>query len=557
MAEISGTPNIPPPSPAIKDANPILPKDQLRPEIRNALTTPKRDLKVIYVIPIRGEVDNGNFFLQLKDFTRQRVVGKDEFEVIYVRNNKPEDIITQNQFYRENVTILSAIEYIQGSSDVIPAGLEYWQVQILQSARANKLRAQTIATPTKFLSDTDVDHNIESSRVLGENQAVERLRSVGIDGAIVMMDADTRIHGDSTRQVAEQLVDNPNIGMLKIPYDMIPGEGGREIFETTALNRFINNCTTIRNALRGWQDAGWYAIKAESLGIVDPSMASVYQRDAIQPTQGDVKLASGIIFWTEDRARPRDIGGQFGSRRYNHLDDNYNKHNEEFKLEHPALTLLLDIYENNLGNADLRSKVSQQLETYFSTEQWFPEIKAKILRGESVSYYQILLNARHQNLVSAKQYAELVYSIMRNLSSESNDGFNDIVIAEVERERRRHNMVINSVHRLLSNAYTLPTGRKLRIEDIQATPHKQTLEAHFLQANPWIIEALQQARATYDSQAEAFLALQLQFPEFLLTFEDTNYTYANALILGIARGMDQVRLHPSDFPGMSRIMTFR
>lgn len=34
----------------------------------DALKPPEKNLRLSYVIPIRGEVNNGNFFLQLRDF---------------------------------------------------------------------------------------------------------------------------------------------------------------------------------------------------------------------------------------------------------------------------------------------------------------------------------------------------------------------------------------------------------------------------------------------------------------------------------------------------------
>ena len=65
------------------------------------------DLKVIFVVPIRGEVNNGNFFSLLKDMVRQ-TAQKNTFELVLVVNQG-----TNHRFADENDQIISTVKFLE------------------------------------------------------------------------------------------------------------------------------------------------------------------------------------------------------------------------------------------------------------------------------------------------------------------------------------------------------------------------------------------------------------------------------------------------------------
>ncbi len=506
--------------------------------INDGTLPPENELRVSYVVPIRGEVDNGNFFLQLRDLTRQTGITKDAFEVLYVRNNKPGDIQSQNGYYIENQTILSVIRYIQGVTNDLPTGLDDWQKDIVSLARNSKLRVQTISIPQELLSDTDVEANIEGSRVTGENYEIERYRGIGANGAIVMMDTDTRIGLNTSQQIMTQLVDKSDVGMLMVQYDLIPGEGGEALFKTASHERFIHNRENVDTALAGYQSSGWYAIKADSLGIRDSRTASGSSRDSMHPIKGKSVLATDIRLYSQDRARPGTEGGSFGHQRF--LEGITPDDIEEYRYEYPA-NILLHLYKINITDESMRRRIAQATRTLFPGVNWIDALEKQMIEGDTI-YKIIPYDDKDMYVLSAKEYAEVTRNIIRELFPESTQILEEYVEAELKREAMRHASSITMIRQLLRSVYQLPRGTTVTLQSIVGENSQNTRVYNFLRDNQWVIDILQRVRLEYDSQEEAFTYLQGEFPDFLLPFEETEFVYANAMILGTARFVNMHRV---------------
>lgn len=261
------------------------------------LKSPEHDLKITYVIPIRGEIKNGNFFSQLNDFTNQREIEKTAYEVIYVVNNPKNNDDIHNKYIFENDLINQSIQYIQGEREHVPYELAAWEEKIVKRARQNRLRVHNLEVVDDHFDKSEFGNTIEGVRIAGENAVKDRFQALGRDGVIVTFDADTRLGVHTTRQIQEQLYDQPDVSMLRIFYDLhpTPGEGTAEHTASSAQERFFHTCGNIQLLLDKDHMKGWYAIKAQALekrSTRDTSLSGL--RETLGPTTGQVSVAQDI-----------------------------------------------------------------------------------------------------------------------------------------------------------------------------------------------------------------------------------------------------------------------
>ena len=511
------------------------------------LKPPESNLQIAYVIPIRGEVANGNFFKQIRNFTNQRNTPKDLYEVLYVRNNPDINPKIQRQFIPENQTIADAIAYIQGGNEMMPEDLEEWQQSILANAKKQKLRVRTIEAPITDVKKTHFGDYIEAARIIGENLAKQRFADIKYNGAIVTFDADTRIGVETTSQIREQLLDRPNVGMLTIRYDLdpTPGEGGENLFRTSPAERFVQSMRSLTRIIDGMSKHDWFAIKANSLEEQNPEInALAFFRARLRPTEGEEVQAYGMKIYVQDRHRELGVGGDYGDMRRDTMNpyDIESSINPEF-LSHPALSLLVNIYGKHRSNPTLRLQVGTILRRYFQDADWLPQAINLLQKGESLSslIFRIRINT---NLVSFDEVAIITWDIIRSLSGDKRSEFDEIVNRTIREEQVRHTMRLGAIERTFEKAFALPSDQSLTVEAIQTAPGRETEEAHFLRSNPWLLQELKTRRKSVMSREFSWEVVKEKYPEYAEPFEKTTFEKANATLLGV---IDFLERNPTIF----------
>lgn len=496
---------------------------------RDAMLPPEPTLQVSYVIPIRGEVTNGNFFKQLRDFTNQRRIPKENFEVVYLRNNPPNDAEKEARYEQENAQVLASIEYIQGSREELPDELEPWQEKIIKRAKENRLRVQTRHVSVDGEYNGSHRDNILIIHKIGENVAVNRFRKIKVNGAVVIVDADYRIGAESTHNIVTQLLDDPEAGMLRIPILLhpMPGEGGKELVKTSPMEQFSNAARVLEITVRGRQSGGWYAIKSESLGIQRPYDEDLTShRDILRPSEGIVKPSHDIKFYTKDRALPTGEGGEFSLRRQGQLHEI-----KKIKLQHPALTTLVDVYERYPASVHIRSVAAGIFQEQFGTKPWAADIIKKVQAGEAIRGAMIWI-AEDTPDVSARDYVTLMEGIMRKLVGEDNVATFERTVAQERRiQELWHLKRMNAIENIVEKAYKQSDDQSLSANDILPSP--QSEDAHILKLNPWMIDEVNQLRKTTPDKKTGLLKLRSDYPEYLSQYEQTEFIQGTAILHGI------------------------
>lgn len=526
----------------------------------DAITSPEKNLQVSYVFPIRGEISNLNFFFQLRDLSRQTGIAKDSYEVIYVRNNKPEDVALRNDAYEENNTLLAAIQYIKGETDTPPQNLNGVQKDILEFAKKSNLRIHTVMLPTRFFADRP-GKNIERSRAYGQNIAKQRFESIGRNGAIVPLDGDMRIDPHATEEISKQLLSDSDAGMLDLFWDSIPGEGGELLFRTTFSHRFDFNNLLLYDLVQHKRPTfHFYAVKANSVNIFDPEEYTADTRDILTPLEdtGQIKHVNNVKIYTQDRAKPYNTAGGFAELRgyglKNHSDHLFDKYNS--KCVHPFYNILVELYNRDKDNPAIKEKTISLLQRYSPEHKryppehkWVDEILQRIENGENlvqnVSAYDM-----DSLKVDPRTYAESLYHIFNELlTDQSKDIFEKVVGAELRREKLRQRLIQHNVRELLQKTYSLPHRDKVEFSDLFAErPTKINQLEVFLHQNTWILSELTAVRQEYSSPEEAYQWLQRKYPDFLSSFENTPYAYPNAVVLGVIKFLEEAREYPDELP---------
>lgn len=502
--------------------------------VLDGIRPPELNLHIAYVIPIRGEVSNGNFFKQIRNFTNQRRADKNSFEVLYVRNNPDNNFEIHDRFEPENQTVFEAVQFIQGARDELPDQLEAWQADILTRAKQNRLRVQTLDIKTSTLvGRDDFGDYIDGSRVVGENLAVERFRMLGRNGAVVTLDADTRIGAETTAQVREQLLDDPHVDILRISYDYqrTPGEGDNRLFHTSPAHRYGKMMENINYAVRGRERSGWYAVKSESLGTRTTIGYKLAGRRDLLLQNNNVKQSHGIHMAVQDRARDFGVGGGYGSIRKKGLVSIYAEPEvDELNKVHPAFLLLPQIYERYKGNERIREVTVGLLEKYFAQFSWLLPVRARAEIGGRIM--DDLLVRRH-NLpdLTPDQVASVTYDLVAALSGERREELERIVSERVQVEAEHHEVHRAAIQRALERAFQLPGDHNFTVEDLQAEPG-QTEEAHFIRMNPWLIKEIQDRRVGYSPQTAMGVLIE-KYPEYCQPFSETHFMKANAILAGV------------------------
>lgn len=512
---------------------------------RDTVPEVSQELKVVYVVPVKGEVSNGNIFQILKDLLRQDCA-IDDFELVLVVNNTQEEI--GGELFHENQTILDIAAYMNGQSD-LPA-LQSWQAQIVEMAKKKQLKVVALDHSSVGFERK----NISKARTIGDNLAIDRLSEADIkgEGAIVLMDIDTRIGRSSTTGIIDSLVQDKNVGMLKVQYDTIPGEGGKNIYRTSAERRFFKAVSRVSDYGRP-PTALWYVIKASELGKEDPEKAMVSLRDNQKSRRTTLNAPSSVSFHTQDRARPGDVGGQFGERRLTFLDDD---DTPTENIEHPVLGFIGAIYR--IGNGKNNVQFRRLLVDYLSTFDGFSQrISDALAKGESITHFREIRALEKNNKVDVHDYGDTLLKMLRDLLGDIAPTelalLERKVVENKRRERMRHELARNSILKILEKVFpVLEVQHQISKDDFVGQLSEKELD--FLRRNNWIIDEINQAYEVGDSFEEVVAKLTLVFPDILKTFDDTRYGRSTAICFAVTQFFEEAWNNPQTYPELTKLI---
>jgi hypothetical protein len=511
------------------------------------------ELKVVYVVPIKGEVGTGNFFYLLKDLIRQSAAKKD-YEVIFVVNNLQYE--SGGEFFVQNQLILDIIAFINDQQQALPK-LPKWGEAIVLAAKAQNVKIVAL----DHSSNAAVEKNISRVRTFGDNLAVDRLEQAQIkgEGAIVLMDADTRIGRDSTQSIIEELVTQPDIGMLKINYDQIPGEGGRGIFLTTAQERFRRSLFYLGNFGRPGS-AGWYVIKAAELGTRDPDKVTIFDQDQQKSSRKTLPGSKQIRFLNQDRAR-RSVGGMFGEQRATGLEHIVERKKDPQHVSHPLFLLLEKVYERNAHAQPLNPSPELILAAFkkILPNILHPKIEQHIKQRGSLFFENDYQKMRVR--IDSKDYGKAlleVFSVLLEDAPSEMAQLQESVTENIRQEKLRHAIATNQAKLFMRRVYTHfqsdPQLNETEITSLLTENATETYMHTFLETQDWIIPEILDALHRTTSLLDFMNLLASRFPDFLLPFDETEFGESTATASGVAKFLDQVKKNTQEFPKLTQLL---
>lgn len=530
-------------------------------ETRETRLPPDNDLQVTYVVPIKGEIKNGNFFNQLKDFTRQRGE-KNTFEIIYVVNNRENDVVIRSDEFYENQLLLSIVAFIaDNNSEKLPDGLEDWQREIVLLAKDKGLRIQALDhSSTGLLYTTNTGNTIENARAIGEGLAIDRFSEtkIGEGGGVVVLDADSRIDQLMTESIIEQLVKRDGVGMLRFGYDLIPGEGGEGIFREVSRKRFEHIFVSYLYdfLLNGNLERGksWQAVKVNAMEKKDSESASGWQLHSRQPLRGDEVVAHTTRIRVKDRARK--TGGAFGSMRLRELERSRQagtSQNQEIG-KYPVTDFFTYIYfllKEDKISSKLRERIISTIKTFFPSG--FPN---------SIHEEQLLkdIPVNFSTKITAREHGELIFQIMKDLLDDNPKELAELestVATELRREKFHHEIIRGNIKRLVRSSFRY--DHRLTVDNIgqileARDENRNTAILHFLRTNTWILSALNKIREETSDSLDAMETLENDFPSFMLDFDSTEFGKSIGTILGLLSYLKKARDDKDGFPATNKLI---
>lgn len=164
-------------------------------------------------------------------------------------------------------------------------------------------------------------------------------------------------------------------------------------------------------------------------------------------------------------------------------------------------------------------------------EQKKMRIKSGEYAGTHVSWELLWSDLKTKTVTTPKEYAEAAYKIISNFGDE--DEIVRRIEDEVHKEKiihsRRREALLAAIHK----AYELPHDEKLITTSLNNTPSFNSREASFVRNRVWMLTALEEVRKATPKERIGIERLTNTFPEFLRPFDETAFTSANAVLLGI------------------------
>ena len=150
---------------------------------------PAARLGVSVIVPVYHELSNGNTYRFLQDFARQDADWR-TFEVVLLVNNTPQDAAQHDAAFVDNLRALQLGDYIN-----TPWRAAHPPAFVLEAWAALIPEVRRTSAQLRFLncSSTGMARNMGCIRNQGILLAVSHFETLGVDGLIANLDADTAI----------------------------------------------------------------------------------------------------------------------------------------------------------------------------------------------------------------------------------------------------------------------------------------------------------------------------------------------------------------------------
>lgn len=524
---------------------------QFRPDEIIAPQSP--DLKLVFVVPIRGEVSNGNFFSLLKDMMRQ-TAAKSTFELVLIVNQG-----TNYRFADENDQIINMAKFLNDLGPLpFSESTDQWKNELLETARGAHIKVTALPRLDRYQS-----MNIEVFRAIGNYYAAERLKAseFGLNGAVCVLDADTRISANTVQTIIDQFANHPEVGMLTINLDMYPGEGDEGIWTSNPFERLDLLSNRLKSFGKPSRSHPWHAVRASQLKL--PDLATLNARDSEStllhlkdylslPREYQTRvMPPAVSFITQDRARPESVGGITGSARFSEIKDGISPGRN---LEHPLDSL---IHNGHLKSLDRSSPIRQKIDGLYKNK--FGITPKDMALGTEAR--------RKADRVKAKDFGYMWFmtliALMEGVAPAELDELEDCVLKTLRAERLRHKLFRSKTHSFFRQCFDyLKMNREQKITLTTKTAqafipfHERPFFTTFFGKADWLVGMINFAIERCED-FESFLEFfENRFPEFLRPFQDTECGETNAYLLGLSRYFEHATNNPEKFPSTANFWGF-
>jgi hypothetical protein len=484
--------------------------------------------KLITVIPIKAEVENGNIFNLIDDFNHQTHIKASDIRYVFAINNEINENGSECS-WQENLKLIEIFKYINGDIDRAPEFLENWQLEILNQAREKQLNCDYIHIKLPIQKRCPIEY----SRAFALNLVVEELKKNGrLDDVILTsFDADSRLEPDFFKSIFDQFNEHaPDV--VSIDFDDIAVSGPPDLFKTHQLARFR---ALRKNIISSFitNNVDWRAYKASHQKSLNPLQANAFINRSFE-INGKRVILPNLKMKSLDRVAKDSDAGAFSISRLNEVLEPRAFHQE---IGNPK-EYLGDYLERleaqgSVFDADSFSQIQKDNKAFKDFyAQCDPQLKEKELSP----------------LNFARFFEELVRFMIKDSEQEKTE-LDSMLNASISKEKITRDTKRFFIQEIFKQA--LASFRKmkpLKIEDVYKDGSRRNF---FLKENSWLIKIINDAIIDSHDEEEAWLNLVDELPEYLKDFEDTEFSLANAKMVAIRNFIAKARSNPAAYPAFN------
>ncbi len=206
-----------------------------------------RTNKATVVIPVYRELSNGNILNLLTGFAKQSM-SSEEFDVVFIVNNKDSDAESKTEGYDDNQKTIQIFDYIQTGTE-IPKLLSDEETDQLNMVRKSGLRISYVDMSTTGVDDVIIG----DLRNIGDEIAVSRSQETDTkeDTIIFNLDADVSIEDGYFEEVTSSF-DDETVGVVATHKWELSEESSENDFVKMSISTFINEYSVTKRAANGY-----------------------------------------------------------------------------------------------------------------------------------------------------------------------------------------------------------------------------------------------------------------------------------------------------------------
>lgn len=293
------------------------------------LAPPSSNLAVSVIVPVYNELGNGNIFNLLESFANQDA-DLSSFELILIINNSYDATQSKTEGYLDNQKALELGRYIADGSDAL---LPAWFEELSDYARGVVSDVKRKGLSVHFLdrSTRGLPGVIEAAKIrigsirnIGIYRAIDRFDTVGRDGFIANLDADTVVPTNYISSLIS-LSKHDNVEVVYANLAYRPAMGNEFLFKTHFIESLMQLTWQFPNTLLDIapSDVGTVRIIARSsLFHRRQGFPEVTTGEDVLFSRLTRRLSKGIVttsdITVETQDRLRESGGFDSGIRYQH-----------------------------------------------------------------------------------------------------------------------------------------------------------------------------------------------------------------------------------------------